>query len=299
MFWIDKAANTKQKYYNKILALKYCSEPEFYLSDEYDTYNWLAEPSGSWQEVLTARARQIRADYKYIRLLYSGGTDSQTVLDIFVNNNIYLDEIAIWRQSPVDNFTGLSNSEANQVAIPYLQFIKNRILNTKINILDMGCEAFDNWYNRGNFLADINSNLLRPGYTSNLHLMIPGANDIPGLCNITGLEKPTIKVDEHGIYWQYPDNAFGGQLVSKDMGEESQNIHFFLDPTVHSKQCHLIKNEYLRTKDTDLLDRKTHALINKIVRNDLVINYSIAKWPPETNSKFTFGSENLACCIMK
>ena len=51
------------------------------------------EPELSLRELYRIRAQQLRDRYDYIRLEFSGGSDSATVLLSFINNNIHLDEV--------------------------------------------------------------------------------------------------------------------------------------------------------------------------------------------------------------
>lgn len=85
---------------NKIEALKYAKQFEsvvsFHFNDEvFNSYDWTIdpEPNISLSELYRRRAQQLRDNNDYLILAYSGGPDSQNVLDSFLKNNIHLDEI--------------------------------------------------------------------------------------------------------------------------------------------------------------------------------------------------------------
>jgi hypothetical protein len=61
----------------------------------FGKYDWTKEPEPnvSLKEFYRRRAQSLRDKYDYIVLQYSGGPDSQNVLDTFLENNIKLDEI--------------------------------------------------------------------------------------------------------------------------------------------------------------------------------------------------------------
>lgn len=59
----------------------------------FDCYDWTKEPSASLTELYQQRARQIRDQYDYLVLFYSGGADSHNMLMSFVSQGIYIDEI--------------------------------------------------------------------------------------------------------------------------------------------------------------------------------------------------------------
>ena len=77
-------------------------------SDDFDNYTWSIEPTPSLKEIMKQRALQLRDTYAYLKLWFSGGGDSTTVLNTFIENNIHLDEICVYRYSFDDN-TNLSD----------------------------------------------------------------------------------------------------------------------------------------------------------------------------------------------
>ena len=115
MYWFSKKLN--KKYYFKHQALLEDQNMEFHMGPLYDNYDWTVEPTDSWKQVLKSHALKLREKYKYLRLWYSGGSDSQTVLNTFVDNKIHLDEIAIVRLSPIHNFN--HDSIALNFIFPY------------------------------------------------------------------------------------------------------------------------------------------------------------------------------------
>ena len=65
--------------------------------------NPLIEPIESLNELYVKRARELREHYSYIKLLYSGGPDSHNVLETFMLNDIFLDEICIFDYNEFTN----------------------------------------------------------------------------------------------------------------------------------------------------------------------------------------------------
>jgi asparagine synthetase B (glutamine-hydrolysing) len=60
----------------------------------YRSYKWDQEPKESLSELYRQRAQQIREQYDYVVLWFSGGADSTNILNAFIDNNIKLDEVA-------------------------------------------------------------------------------------------------------------------------------------------------------------------------------------------------------------
>jgi hypothetical protein len=70
---------------------------EFCLHDAaYSRLNWTQEPAESFDELMLRHAQYLRNQYERVVLLWSGGTDSHTIYNIFVGNNIHIDEIVIF-----------------------------------------------------------------------------------------------------------------------------------------------------------------------------------------------------------
>lgn len=64
-----------------------------YNDDFFSQYNWTQEPTESLKELYKQRALELRKEYDYIVLYYSGGYDSTNMLYAFLDNGIYPDEI--------------------------------------------------------------------------------------------------------------------------------------------------------------------------------------------------------------
>lgn len=87
-----------RKTYSKVEAIELQQltgiHPYWYFNDaEFTSYNWTVEPSESLAELYARRAWQLRNDYDYLVLWYSGGADSGNILQTFIDNNIPLDEV--------------------------------------------------------------------------------------------------------------------------------------------------------------------------------------------------------------
>ena len=76
------------------LHVKTGIHPQWDFNDAvFSSYNWTKEPTESILELYRQRAQQLRDQYDYIVLCYSGGADSDNVLRSFVDNDIRIDEV--------------------------------------------------------------------------------------------------------------------------------------------------------------------------------------------------------------
>jgi hypothetical protein len=63
------------------------------LDEQYNQLNWLQEPTETIDQLMDSHAINLRNKHQTLILLWSGGTDSQTMYNVFKRNNIHLDEI--------------------------------------------------------------------------------------------------------------------------------------------------------------------------------------------------------------
>ncbi len=248
-------------FYNKLQALEACQSSRenlrFWFFDEaFSSLDWMQEPEEDWHSMLGKRAWQLREIYDYIRISYSGGVDSQTILNTFLREGIFIDEIIMYRQSPVNKFEDYSNIEINEVALPFLKSVENQLRGTKITIRDWGIEhwdryfAYDGWqYESPSLDFRTSGNLL----TSNLFPdeVDYGVYDHPRgrlMCNLKGEQKPRITKRKNRYFAYYSDAALAGTVGDQHVDS------FYLTPDypeLHLKQCHLLKRR-IKEKFPDL-----------------------------------------------
>jgi hypothetical protein len=93
----------------------------------FSCFDWATPITESIGELYKQRAQQLRDKYDYVSLFFSGGLDSTNVLHAFIDNDIRLDEIVMYKPrchvyNP-NNFALGRNvfSEIDFAAIPHLQ----------------------------------------------------------------------------------------------------------------------------------------------------------------------------------
>lgn len=93
----------------------------------FSCFDWTVPITESIGELYRQRAQQLRDKYDYVSLFFSGGLDSANVLHAFIDNNIRLDEIVMYKPRchvyDPNNFALGSNvySELDFAATPHLQ----------------------------------------------------------------------------------------------------------------------------------------------------------------------------------
>lgn len=171
------------------------------------------------QSLIIDRLKKIRKQYQTVRLLYSGGTDSFSILKIAIENDIFIDETI----THLVSFT--NNPKCN---IEYLWGIKyaKQYEGThigKVNVINPNKKDIDYYHNQQWWLDDSivrGSPLWLRG--QNICKYLP-AKPNHSTITITGHDKPTFFVDNKNIFWCILDNP-----ISEYMGIDSI-YHIFCD----------------------------------------------------------------------
>jgi hypothetical protein len=159
-----KAANSgyyqvgNQIFNNKVAALYAASKankiPEFHLHDDiFSAVPWTLPSTRSLEAVYKERAQEIRDNYDYVSLSFSGGADSWNALYAFLSNGIHLDEVySKWaiegprKYIKANNIiTDASNftSEYEYSVKPVLEYIEKNFPKIKITFQELTDEYFD------------------------------------------------------------------------------------------------------------------------------------------------------------
>jgi hypothetical protein len=106
--------------------------------------DWTKEPELSLSELYKIRAQQLRDQYDYLIVMFSGGADSTNMLNSFLINNIPVDEIVAsipisglkGFKATTDQDAGNNASEWLLTTTPFLKFVSQKFPNIKISIND-------------------------------------------------------------------------------------------------------------------------------------------------------------------
>lgn len=253
-FYYDDDFNVYLTPYDVWKSSKKC---HFYYYDNlFSQFDWKTEPTVSLQQLYKERAQQIRDDYEYVILCYSGGNDSSNILETFYFNDIHIDEIVVVGALSQDK---TKNTDDNHNADIYLNVIPTlnsmNLPNTKITVVD-----YTNFFrdiSQFSLIKDHGSNYLEYiGYhTSPHHLFwhdfrkFVGATNTKKTAWIMGTEKvdlaydketrkPFVFFNESAIY------SYGLRYVD----ENFERVNFYNGPhkcaaNIQIKQAHVLHRE--------------------------------------------------------
>jgi hypothetical protein len=254
-----------QNLYSKLDAIKLSmttGQPvQWHYNDEvFSKQDWTVEPKKDIRTMYRERAQAIRDRFDYVVVMFSGGSDSTTVLDSFIDNGIPVDEIFMhqWIKYQPEGVDSYMNAEITYSAIPYLKRKLPTTWNTTVRLYDPSdyalaclndCDFVEStWQGMNNV-----QNLQQISLHHNLHQRFPEYVKLIGqgksIGFVWGEAKPHIGYDlkKNKHYFYFEDHyAHAPQPRDQQLNDSTcQHEQFFddpLHPEIKIKQCHLLLN---------------------------------------------------------
>jgi len=249
-----------------------------YDSTTFNEFNWKVEPPQSYEELKRLRAQQLRDKYKYLIVYFSGGSDSITVMNTFLKNNIFVDEVIICTYSDV----GDSYSDG-KYALDYL--IKNNF-SGKTTVVDINHNMLekilykDLWHNHKTAKPTFYASLLRTNISwfEENNLIKREERPTDGIASIYGSLTPHMCKTGNTYFNLLEPSALMSSSSSEAGGYGSEMFFTSSDfPELHSKQCHILKNYMKVTEEyrdsflcsfNEAKNPKTRMMIRKLIRDE-------------------------------
>jgi hypothetical protein len=233
-YWTVKGQNFLKKYDALLYATANGGKVNFYYHDDvWKNFDRSLLGKQSLNSLYKQRAQQIRDNYDYVIVYYSGGADSNNALYSFLNNNIQVDEVCVkWPKSLQDgkfytpNITNRSAknywSEWDYAVKPNLLKLQSDHPKIKITIKDYtdDIHKFDI-----DFQCE-NLNFIRPGgimlnsvvSDSELELINRGKR----VAHVYGVDKPLLFLWKEKTYMFFNDQCVdqAGISLNNPMGTE-------------------------------------------------------------------------------
>ncbi len=106
-----------------------------FMEPVWDQLDWSQEPSQDFWQLMTDHCRYLRDTYSHLAVWYSGGYDSQTIIDCFVANQLVIDEVLIYgRDYFTDNWIARNEPlEALRLALELKKSVWPNLKITRVN----------------------------------------------------------------------------------------------------------------------------------------------------------------------
>lgn len=228
----------------------------------FSSINWKIPITTPLEELYKQRAQQLRDKYDYLSLFFSGGVDSTNVLHSFIDNDIFLDEIVMYRPART---IGMSNtldksaknvySEIDFAAIPHLKkYLKDTRTLVRFIDMDDSAEQFFSDENLVSEFCTLNNMGVTPVVKTAMCLTDKIWNDLydagKTVAHIHGIDKPIISY-ENGEYSFSFEDSMSFNFESKSFTEKYERItkhqfheYFYWTPDLPQlviKQCQVVK----------------------------------------------------------
>ncbi len=273
--------------------------------DVFSKYDWSVEPTETLDELYDRRSKQLREQYDYLVLSYSGGADSHNILMSFVRQGLHLDEIVVNNMekanlkftdiNPLNTKSTNASAEFYLQTMPRLKEIADKIPKTKISIMDLSDHLFDsmNQYSDASWVLDkregLNpANVTRFNYLYFTDLRKQFDKD-KKIAMILGVEKPRTFVHDGTLYMRFTDRAANMITIAEHLKEypNSEVEYFYWSPDavpIMIKQGHLIKRwlrlnpDLLQHWDSKTMTFETIRLIHERVLRSVIYTTWDRNW---------------------
>ena len=255
---------------NKMLAMYEAStaklEVKFNFHDEvYSKIDWEKRPTGTLKELYKHRAQQLRDEYDYITINFSGGPDSWNVLNSFISNGIKIDEIYTRWGLAERKFTPASNtdyresntgSEFEYAVLPVLKYLEKNYPEINIVIDDLS-ECFQTELTEKKFLNSDQYQMLSCFFHTVRQSEKEKQAEKKGkkIGIVYGYDKINCRVKNGNFYAYFTDGMCGGDATLYNSSRKFECFYWTPNyPFIPILQAHYIKDflKVLRSKDIDI-----------------------------------------------
>jgi hypothetical protein len=253
---------------NKLTAVEAANQNldkiHFYFADDvHAKHDWTVEPEEDIDDLVDQRVKELRDQYSYVALWYSGGYDSQTILDSFIRTNTRLDEILIYNRQWIDH----AFNQEDKLAYNYASFIKKNYQPwLTIRVIQYDHQAIFDFYQHwgsdwiyqepGNFPGFTKQNRAN---TARWQTEFKNLQHLPGRVDINGSDKPRVNLYQGNWYAQMSDSTVNYYL-------DAPYELFYLSPAatkIYIKQC------WLAIRWMEQQAECSHAWVHQVQSNSL------------------------------
>jgi len=204
---------------------------------------------------LYERAIHIRQTYKWVRIWFSGGSDSHLIIETFRKHNIHIDEIIVLSYKElVTKFDIPYIKQEYYAAHDYINTHKTFLEKTIITDINVSRQQIDYFFKNLHKDFDYNKVYL-DGLDPRAHLGSEPYYNIKyrhNSCNVIGSDKPQLLWFNNKFYANFNSVNNTNHLAYKT---NSTVVKFFTDPhdpIIHIKQCQLVRDRLLKLYSAQL-----------------------------------------------
>lgn len=248
----------KKIFVHKLFALQESTrtgqEIKFYFFDEeFNRVDWRQRSGVPLLELYRMRAQQLREKYDYIICNFSGGADSTTIIESFVNNNIKLDEVLVsWPlrylkgRFPISRNLSAKNlmSEWDLAIQPKLDQLRRDHPEIKITIADYSDDLGTNEDSDDSVIYTAKCNYIGIKKHRAIDCIVAERQKkFNNIVSLTGINPVACRIIDDYLTVTFEDEACNGYRSDYLAGGYIRNVEFFywtIDlPEIVKEQAHI------------------------------------------------------------
>ncbi len=272
---------------------------QWHFNEEYfEKFPWHIEPEHTLSQLYDIRSRQIREEYDYVVICYSGGADSNNIVESFIRQGLHIDEIVTnWPLDMSEKFLSDNPNEKSSWNImgefrlhtaDRLKYITNKCPNTKIRMFDTSELLVKSFLQAEDkhWVLD-KKEILNPAGST--HFNYTHFNDIrkqfdkdKKIAMIIGVDKPRCQIIGDSLYLYFADKVANIINIGDHLKEypNAVPVYYYWDPDsslVLAKQAHTILNwlkanpqyqQFWRTRDFKVIREIHEPMLKSLLYAD-------------------------------
>jgi hypothetical protein len=293
---------------------------QWFFNDElFGRNHWSVEPEETLDQLYNKRSKSIREKYDYIALSYSGGADSHNILESFLRQNLFIDEILVnvfekanklYKDDPLITDNWNYGAEYALQIYPRLNEIKSKSPNTKITVMDMSDAVFDSLRSAGDasWILDKRETLNVSGATRYNYAWFKDIkkqfDKDKKIVLLVGEGKPMTFIRDGEFYITFSDKSANVITAQEHLGDHP-NTHvelYYWHPDslpIMTKQAHIIRKwltvhpamiSIWTPKTREEFDANNGKYYQKLLRNIIYTTWNDS-WFQTDKSKLTWYDE--------
>ena len=266
---------------------------------EFGQHNWMAEPPETLDQLYQRRARQIREQYDYVIVSFSGGSDSWNIMRAFMDQGLLVDEIVSnWALDASSKYIVLDSKQHdswNNVAeyhlncVERIKEIQARSPATKITVNDTSQALIDTFLTADDASWTAGKReVLNPTGATNYNYKY--FSDVrkqfdrdKKIAIVLGQDKPKLIIKDRQLYTYFVDKTINLTSVQEHLGEypNCHTMFFYWSPDscdMLAKQAHVILRAINKNPRVATLFSTTDARTQRIFQEPMLKRWLYSTW---------------------
>lgn len=266
---------------------------------EFGQHNWAIEPPETLDQLYQRRARQIREQYDYVIVSFSGGSDSWNIMRAFMDQGLLVDEIVSnWALDASSKYIVLDSKQHdswNNVAeyhlncVERIKEIQARSPATKITVNDTSQALIDTFLTADDASWTASKReVLNPTGATNYNYKY--FSDVrkqfdrdKKIAIVLGQDKPKLIIKDRQLYTYFVDKTINLTNVQEHLGEypNCHTMFFYWSPDscdMLAKQAHVILRAINQNPRVAAIFSTTDPKVQRVIQEPMLKRWLYSTW---------------------